>query len=62
MLERFQRDAPSTNQPKNRTMKLNEILKGMKVKDWEVRENSNGKKVVYVHFIPAEKPITVNVK
>ena len=53
---------PPLNQPKEKTMKLNEALKGMKVKDWEVREHSNGKKVVYVHFIPAEKPIMVNVK
>ena len=41
---------------------LNEVLKGMKVKDWEVRENSGGRRVVYVHFIPAENPVTVSVK
>ena len=41
---------------------LNEVIKGMKVKDWEMRENSNGRRVVYVHFIPDDKPLKVEVK
>jgi len=43
-------------------MKLNEALKGMKVKNWEIRENSAGGRVVYVRFITATKPVTVQVK
>lgn len=31
--------------------KLNEALKGMKVKDWEKRILSTGKEVVYVRFV-----------
>ena len=31
--------------------KLNETLKGMKIKSWEKRENSNGQVVVYVRFV-----------
>ena len=42
-------------------MKLQEALKGMKVKNWEIRESSNGKRVVYVRFVENEKPITVKV-
>ena len=42
-------------------MKLNEVLKGMKVKNWETRINSNGVKVVYVRFIEEKKPVTVKV-
>lgn len=33
--------------------KLNEALKGMKIKSWEKRENSNGQVVVYVRFVKA---------
>ena len=42
-------------------MKLQEVLKGMKVKNWEIRESSNGKRVVYVRFVENETPVTVNV-
>ena len=31
-------------------MKLHEAIKGMEVKSWERRENSNGKCTVYVRF------------
>ena len=30
--------------------------------DWEVREHSDGKRVVYVRFAPKEPTLTVNVK
>ena len=33
--------------------KLNEALKGMKIKNWEKREFSNGRVVVYVRFVKA---------
>ena len=35
-------------------MNLNEAIKGMGVKSWERRENSSGKRKVYVRFSPAE--------
>ena len=44
------------------TMKLNEAIKGMEVKSWERRENSNGKCTVYVRFVPKSSAPTVNVK
>ena len=40
---------------------LAEAVKGMQVKNWEVREHSNGKRVVYVRFAPKEPAITMNV-
>ena len=43
-------------------MKLNEAIKGMAVKNWERRENSDGKRVVYVRFAPKESSVTVDVK
>ena len=43
-------------------MKLNEVLKGMKVNNWEQRNYSNGKRVVYVRFVPKEPVVTVSVK
>lgn len=44
------------------TMKLQEVLKGMKVKNWEVRQHSSGTRVVYVRFVENAAPITVSVK
>lgn len=40
---------------------LAKVLKGMKVRDWEIRENSAGRRVVYVRFIPREPETTVTV-
>ena len=37
---------------KNTKKKLSDAIKGMQVKNWEARENSDGKRVVYVRFIP----------
>ena len=42
--------------------KLAEAIRGMQVKSWEVREHSDGKRVVYVRFAPKEPTLTVNVK
>ena len=43
-------------------MKLQEAIKGMAVKSWELREYSSGKRKVYVRFVP-KKPIeTMSVK
>ena len=42
--------------------KLQAAIKGMKVESWEVREHSNGKRKLYVRFIPKEKPVTINVE
>ena len=47
---------------RKQTMKLNEAIKGMEVKSWERRENSNGKCTVYVRFVPKSSAPTVNVK
>ncbi len=41
-------------------MKLTEALKGMKVKNWELRLNDKGRKVVYVRF--SEKPSNITVE
>ena len=41
---------------------LADAIKGMQVKSWEVREHSDGKRVVYVRFAPKEPTLTVNVK
>ena len=40
---------------------LAEAVKGMQVKSWEVRERSDGKRVVYVRFAPKATAVTVNV-
>lgn len=42
-------------------MKLHEVLKGMKVKNWEVRQHSNGTRTVYVRFVENPAPVTVKV-
>ena len=47
---------------RNKTMKLNEAIKGMEVKSWERRENSNGKCTVYVRFVPKSSAPTISVK
>jgi len=43
-------------------MTLQEAITGMKVKNWERRENSNGKCVVYVRFTPKSPSQTISVK
>ena len=63
--ERFRSDSnPLINiKPKGkRTMKLQEAIKGMAVKSWERRENSDGKCKVYVRFAPKKPVETVDVK
>ena len=47
---------------RKQTMKLNEAIKGMEVKSWERRENSNGKCTVYVRFVPKKPAPTISVK
>ena len=42
-------------------MKLQEALKGMKVKNWEMRIDNRGRRVVYVRFSEKPSPITVTV-
>ena len=41
---------------------LADAIKGMQVKSWEVREHSNGRRVVYVRFEERRPALTVNVK
>ena len=48
-------------QERNKTMKLQEALRGMKVNNWEMRVNDRGRRVVYVRFAPKEPAITMNV-
>ena len=52
------------NQERKQIMKktLAEAIKGMQVKNWEMREHSDGKRVVYVRFTPKEPSLTMNVK
>ena len=40
---------------------LAEAIKGMQVRNWEVREHSNGKRVVYVRFEEKRPSFTVDV-
>ena len=50
---------------RNKTMKqkkLQDAIKGMQVKNWEIREDSTGKHVVYVRFIPKSPNLEVSVK
>ena len=59
--------APVNQQPteRNTTMKqkkLQDAIKGMQVKNWEIREDSTGKRVVYVRFIPKSPNLEVSVK
>ena len=65
--ENAPRHAPDFNKWKHKMDKkakrnLSETIKGMQVKNWEVREHSDGKRVVYVRFTPKEPTLTVNVK
>ena len=55
------RDAKNQKQERNKTMKLQEALRGMKVNNWEMRVNDRGRRVVYVRFAPKEPAITMNV-
>ena len=41
---------------------LAQALKGMKVNNWEIRENSKGRRVVYVRFVEKEPETTVAVE
>ena len=43
-------------------MILQEALKGMKVKSWEMRVNDKGRKVVYVRFAEKTPDISVEIK
>ena len=40
---------------------LSEAIKGMQVKSWEMREHSDGKRVVYVRFARQPSRVTVAV-
>jgi hypothetical protein len=62
-VDRGQADAPRrdrgmTESERRNGMKktLAEAIKGMQVKSWEMREHSDGKRVVYVRFAPKEPP------
>lgn len=41
--------------------RLADALRGMRVKNWERREQSNGKIVLYVRYIEQEPVITTEV-
>ena len=41
---------------------LADAVKGMQVTSWEVRENSTGRRVVYVRFEEKRPSLTVDVK
>ena len=45
-----------------KTKKFIDAVKGMQVKNWEIREDSTGKRVVYVRFVPRAPHIEVSVK
>lgn len=60
------------NNPKKRNMKMSkakktnktslaEALRGMRVKNWERRETSDGNVVVYVRYIEQEPILTTQV-
>jgi len=51
------------NNERNSVMKksLNQVIKGMRVENWEVRENSNGKRKVFVRFVENVPAVTVKV-
>ena len=42
--------------------KLQDAIKGMQDKNWELREDSTGKRVVYVRFIQKSPSLEVRVK
>ena len=41
---------------------LADAIKGMQVRNWEVREHSNGRRVVYVRFEERSPSLTIDVK
>ena len=41
---------------------LADAIKGMQVRNWEVREHSNGRRVVYVRFEERRPSLTIDVK
>ena len=41
---------------------LADAIKGMQVKSWEVREHSNGRRVVYVRFEERRPSLIIVVK
>ena len=41
---------------------LADAIKGMQVRSWEVREYSNGRRVVYVRFEERRPSLTIDVK
>ena len=43
-------------------MILQEALKGMKIKNWEMRIDDKGRKVAYVRFTEKEPVMSVDVK
>ena len=43
-------------------MILQEALKGMKIKNWEMRSDDKGRKVVYGRFTEKEPVMSVDVK
>ena len=42
--------------------KLQDAIKGMQVKNWELREFSNGKRKLYAQFVPKKPQVEVVVK
>ena len=51
----------NTKKNSKNAIALTEMIKGMKVKDFERREKSNGKVAVYVRYEPIETVITTTV-
>ena len=41
---------------------LADAIMGMEGTNWEAREHSNGRRVVYVRFVPKAPIVTVDVK
>ncbi len=50
-----------TKTQNNAKTSLADALRGMRVKNWERREQSNGKIVLYVRYIEQEPIITTEV-
>ena len=42
--------------------KLQDAIKGMQVKNWEIREDSTGKRKLYAQFVPKKPQVEVVVK
>ena len=45
-----------------KTKKLQDAVKGMQVKNWEIREFSNSKRKLYAQFVPKKPQVEVVVK